>query len=85
MFKTFTKFYRERRDKDESLMRNAHMSQTLEIYRQEMRQQETEIGDLKGKIKQLENTLSQNIEVCKIQHQKSCIFVSRNLFICVPS
>lgn len=55
--------FRERRDKDEALIRNAHMSQTLEIYRQEMRQQDVEVVEMKEKIIQLQKTVAQNLEV----------------------
>ncbi|XP_077292191.1 golgin 97 isoform X2 [Arctopsyche grandis] len=56
------RYDKERRDKDEALIRNAHMSQTLEIYRQEMRQQDVEVVELKEKIANLTLTVAQNLE-----------------------
>lgn len=56
-------FFREKREKDEALLRNAHMSQTIELSQCDVRYQETEITDLKAKITELETLIAQHKEV----------------------
>ncbi|XP_028033393.1 golgin subfamily A member 1 isoform X2 [Bombyx mandarina] len=56
------KFEKEKREKDEALLRNAHMSQTIEMSQCNVRYQETEIADLKAKITELEGLISQHRE-----------------------
>lgn len=56
---------RESREKDEALLRNAHMSQSIEMSQCEVRYQETEIADLKAKVVELEVLIAQHKEVLR--------------------
>lgn len=57
---------REKREKDEALLRNAHMSQNIEMSQCNVRYLESEIVDLKTKISELERTIAQHREVIPI-------------------
>ncbi|XP_035446240.1 golgin subfamily A member 1 isoform X3 [Spodoptera frugiperda] len=64
------KFDKEKREKDEALLRNAHMSQTIEMSQCNVRYQETEIADLKSKIAELEGLIAQHKE-----NQAACMLI----------
>nr|XP_012548446.1 golgin subfamily A member 1 isoform X3 [Bombyx mori] len=67
------KFEKEKREKDEALLRNAHMSQTIEMGQCNVRYQETEIADLKAKITELEGLISQHRE-----NQAECMLIKQS-------
>ncbi|XP_063891234.1 golgin subfamily A member 1 isoform X3 [Helicoverpa armigera] len=67
------KFDKEKREKDEALLRNAHMSQTIEMSQCNVRYQETEIVDLKAKITELEGLIAQHKE-----NQAACMLIKEN-------
>lgn len=67
------KFDKEKREKDEALLRNAHMSQTIEMSQCNVRYQETEIVDLKNKITELERLIAQHKE-----NQAACMLIKEN-------
>ncbi|XP_037297581.1 golgin subfamily A member 1 isoform X2 [Manduca sexta] len=67
------KFEKEKREKDEALLRNAHMSQTIEMSQCNVRYQETEIADLKAKITELEGVIAQHKE-----NQATCMLIKEN-------
>lgn len=67
------KYEKEKREKDEALLRNAHMSQSIEMSQCDVRYQETEITELKTKILQLENLISQHKE-----NQATCMIIKEN-------
>ncbi|KAK6618916.1 hypothetical protein RUM44_003297 [Polyplax serrata] len=48
---------KERREKDEMMMRNAQISQEVELSKQELRKQEMETSELHSKIRELESSL----------------------------
>ncbi|CAH0700732.1 unnamed protein product [Spodoptera exigua] len=64
------KFDKEKREKDEALLRNAHMSQTIEMSQCNVRYQETEIAELKSKIAELEGLIAQHKE-----NQAACMLI----------
>ena len=49
---------RERREKDETLLRNAQVNQQVELAKQELREQEQECTELHNRISVMEQTLS---------------------------
>lgn len=57
---------REKREKDEALLRNAHMSQNIEMSQCNVRYLEDEIVELKTKITDLEGVIAQHKEVFNI-------------------
>lgn len=57
--------HREKREKDNALLRNAHMSQNMEMSQCNVRYQETEIIELRNKISELDNLIAQHKEVSK--------------------
>ncbi|XP_049873386.1 golgin subfamily A member 1 isoform X2 [Pectinophora gossypiella] len=67
------KFDKEKREKDEALLRNAHMSQSIEMSQCNVRYQETEITDLKAKIAELEALLAQHKE-----NQAACMLIKEH-------
>ncbi|XP_047041737.1 golgin subfamily A member 1 isoform X2 [Helicoverpa zea] len=67
------KFDKEKREKDEALLRNAHMSQTIEMSQCNVRYQETEIVDLKAKITELEGLIAQHKE-----NQAACMLIKES-------
>ncbi|KAJ0181728.1 hypothetical protein K1T71_002450 [Dendrolimus kikuchii] len=67
------KFDKEKREKDEALLRNAHMSQTIEMSQCNVRYQETEITDLKAKVAELERLVGQHKE-----NQAACMLIKEN-------
>lgn len=66
LYNYFIEYSREKREKDEALLRNAHMSQNIEMSQCNVRYQETEIVDLKAKITELEGIIAQHKEVTYI-------------------
>lgn len=67
------KFDREKRDKDEALLRNAHMSQTIEMSQCNVRYHQTEVADLKQKIAELDSLIAQHKE-----NQAACMLIKEN-------
>ncbi|XP_026757223.2 golgin subfamily A member 1 isoform X2 [Galleria mellonella] len=67
------KYEKEKREKDEALLRNAHMSQSVEMSQCNVRYQESEIGELKAKIVELEALLAQHKE-----NQAECMLIKQN-------
>ncbi|XP_050361773.1 golgin subfamily A member 1 isoform X2 [Nymphalis io] len=67
------KFDKEKREKDEALLRNAHMSQNIEMSQCNVRYLETEIVDLKNKIAELEGVIAQHKE-----NQAECMIIKEN-------
>ncbi|XP_047544473.1 golgin subfamily A member 1-like isoform X2 [Vanessa atalanta] len=67
------KFDKEKREKDEALLRNAHMSQNIEMSQCNVRYLETEIVDLKTKITELEGVIAQHKE-----NQAECMIIKEN-------
>ncbi|XP_026328202.1 golgin subfamily A member 1-like isoform X2 [Hyposmocoma kahamanoa] len=67
------KYDKEKREKDEALLRNAHMSQSIEMSQCNVRYQETEITDLKAKITELEGIVAQHKEI-----QAECMLIKEN-------
>ncbi|CAH2104828.1 unnamed protein product [Euphydryas editha] len=67
------KFDREKREKDEALLRNAHMSQNIEMSQCNVRYLETEIVELKTKITELEGVIAQHKE-----NQAECMIIKEN-------
>ncbi|XP_022125782.2 spindle assembly abnormal protein 6 homolog isoform X2 [Pieris rapae] len=67
------KFDKERREKDEALLRNAHISQSVEKSLCNVRFLESETTDLKSKITELEGIISQHKE-----NQASCMLIKEN-------
>ncbi|CAH0603271.1 unnamed protein product [Chrysodeixis includens] len=67
------KFDKEKREKDEALLRNAHMSQSIEMSQCNVRYQETEISELKAKIKELDALIAQHKE-----NQAACMLIKEN-------
>ncbi|XP_034828249.1 golgin subfamily A member 1-like isoform X3 [Maniola hyperantus] len=67
------KFDKEKREKDEALLRNAHMSQNVEMSQCNVRYLETEIVDLKAKITELEAVIAQHKE-----NQAECMIIKEN-------
>ncbi|XP_053607951.1 golgin subfamily A member 1 isoform X2 [Plodia interpunctella] len=61
---------KERREKDEAILRNAHMSQSIEMSQSNVRYQETEIADLKAKMTELEAVIAQHKE-----NQAACMLI----------
>ncbi|CAB3231209.1 unnamed protein product [Arctia plantaginis] len=64
------KFDKEKREKDEALLRNAHMSQTIEMSQCNVRYHQTEVADLKQKITELEAVIAQHKE-----NQAACMLI----------
>ncbi|XP_028162708.1 golgin subfamily A member 1 isoform X2 [Ostrinia furnacalis] len=64
---------KEKREKDEALLRNAHMSQSIEMSQCNVRYQETEITDLKAKVVELETLIAQHKE-----NQAACMLIKEN-------
>ncbi|XP_063838764.1 golgin subfamily A member 1 [Ostrinia nubilalis] len=64
---------KEKREKDEALLRNAHMSQSIEMSQCNVRYQETEITDLKAKVAELETLIAQHKE-----NQAACMLIKEN-------
>lgn len=54
---------KERREKDEMMMRNAQISQEVELSKQELRKQEMETSELHSKIRELESSLKDKQKV----------------------
>ncbi|CAH0726568.1 unnamed protein product, partial [Brenthis ino] len=67
------KFDKEKREKDEALLRNAHMSQNIEMSQCNVRYLETEVVDLKAKISELEAVIAQHKE-----NQAECMIIKEN-------
>ncbi|XP_047987860.1 golgin subfamily A member 1 isoform X3 [Leguminivora glycinivorella] len=67
------KYDKEKREKDEALLRNAHMSQTIEMSQCDVRYQEAEIAELKAKIAELEVLIAQHKE-----NQAACMLIKEN-------
>ncbi|XP_047510055.1 golgin subfamily A member 1 isoform X2 [Pieris napi] len=67
------KFDKERREKDEALLRNAHISQDVEKSLCNVRFLESETTELKSKITELEGIISQHKE-----NQASCMLIKEN-------
>ncbi|XP_013200605.1 golgin subfamily A member 1 [Amyelois transitella] len=67
------KYDMERREKDEAILRNAHMSQSIEMCQSNVRYQETEISDLKARIAELEAVIAQHKE-----NQAACMLIKEN-------
>ncbi|XP_041977112.1 golgin subfamily A member 1 isoform X3 [Aricia agestis] len=67
------KFDKEKREKDEALLRNAHMSQSMEMSQCNVRYLETEVVDLKSKVAELEAVIAQHKEV-----QAECMVIKEN-------
>ncbi|XP_045765916.1 golgin subfamily A member 1 isoform X3 [Maniola jurtina] len=67
------KFDKEKREKDEALLRNAHMSQNVEMSQCNVRYLETEVVDLKAKITELEAVIAQHKE-----NQAECMIIKEN-------
>ncbi|KAJ2953515.1 hypothetical protein O0L34_g1116 [Tuta absoluta] len=67
------KYDKEKREKDEALLRNAHMSQTIEMSQCNVRYQETEIAELKAKIAELESLIAQHKE-----NQAECMLIKES-------
>ncbi|CAF4767710.1 unnamed protein product [Pieris macdunnoughi] len=67
------KFDKERREKDEALLRNAHISQNVEKSLCNVRFLESETTELKSKITELEGIISQHKE-----NQASCMLIKEN-------
>ncbi|XP_063529738.1 golgin subfamily A member 1-like isoform X3 [Cydia strobilella] len=67
------KYDKEKREKDEALLRNAHMSQTIEMSQCDVRYQEDEIAELKAKIAELEALIAQHKE-----NQAACMLIKEN-------
>ncbi|XP_063617773.1 golgin subfamily A member 1-like isoform X3 [Cydia splendana] len=67
------KYDKEKREKDEALLRNAHMSQTIEMSQCDVRYQEAEIAELKAKIVELETLIAQHKE-----NQAACMLIKEN-------
>ncbi|KAL4715086.1 hypothetical protein ACJJTC_012133 [Scirpophaga incertulas] len=67
------KFDREKREKDEVMLRNAHMSQTIEMSQCNVRYQETEIAELKAKVVELSSLVAQHKE-----NQAACMIIQEN-------
>lgn len=55
---------KEQREKDEVLMRNAQVSQEVEIAKQELRANQRDADELYGKTSSLENKLKEKSQVC---------------------
>ncbi|KAL0894637.1 hypothetical protein ABMA27_013191 [Loxostege sticticalis] len=64
---------KEKREKDEALLRNAHMSQSIEMSQCNVRYQETEIAELKAKVAELETLIAQHKE-----NQAACMLIKEN-------
>ncbi|XP_023953025.1 golgin subfamily A member 1 isoform X3 [Bicyclus anynana] len=67
------KFDKEKREKDEALLRNAHISQSVEMSHCNVRYLETEIVDLKQKITDLEAVIAQHKE-----NQAECMIIKES-------
>ncbi|GBP23072.1 Golgin subfamily A member 1 [Eumeta japonica] len=67
------KYDKERREKDEALLRNAHMSQTIELSQCDVRYQRGEIADLKAKLEDLDAAVAQHKE-----NQANCMLIKEN-------
>ncbi|XP_072936488.1 uncharacterized protein [Epargyreus clarus] len=67
------KFDKEKREKDEALLRNAHMSQNIEMSKCNERYLESEVTDLKAKITELEGIIAQHKE-----NQAACMLIKEN-------
>ncbi|XP_063376140.1 golgin subfamily A member 1-like isoform X3 [Cydia fagiglandana] len=67
------KYDKEKREKDDALLRNAHMSQTIEMSQCDVRYQEAEIAELKAKIVELETLIAQHKE-----NQAACMLIKEN-------
>ncbi|CAH0404709.1 unnamed protein product [Chilo suppressalis] len=67
------KYDKERREKDEALLRNAHMSQTIEMSQCNVRYQEVEINELKAKITELNSLIAEHKE-----NQAACMLIKEN-------
>ncbi|XP_059059388.1 golgin subfamily A member 1 isoform X3 [Achroia grisella] len=67
------KYDKEKREKDEALLRNAHMSQSVEMSQCNVRYQESEISELKVKITELESLIAQHKE-----NQAACMLIKEN-------
>ncbi|XP_045458726.1 golgin subfamily A member 1-like [Melitaea cinxia] len=67
------KFDKEKREKDEALLRNAHMSQNIEMSQCNVRYLEDEIVELKTKITDLEGVIAQHKE-----NQAECMIIKEN-------
>lgn len=57
-------YEKEQREKDEVLLRNAQVSQEVEIAKQELRAQHRDADDLYGKTSSLEKKLKEKSQVC---------------------
>ncbi|XP_075992104.1 uncharacterized protein LOC142987313 isoform X2 [Anticarsia gemmatalis] len=67
------KFDKEKREKDEALLRNAHMSQTIEMSQCNVRYHQTEVADLRQKITELDSLIAQHKE-----NQAACMLIKEN-------
>ncbi|XP_063358622.1 golgin subfamily A member 1 [Cydia amplana] len=67
------KYDKEKREKDEALLRNAHMSQTIEMSQCDVRYQEAENNELKAKVAELEALVAQHKE-----NQAACMIIKEN-------
>ncbi|KAM3962819.1 golgin 97 [Aphomia sociella] len=67
------KYDKEKREKDEAILRNAHMSQSVEMSQCNVRYQESEISELKSKITELEAIIAQHKE-----NQAACMLIKEN-------
>nr|XP_032529831.1 golgin subfamily A member 1-like isoform X2 [Danaus plexippus plexippus] len=67
------KYEKERREKDEALLRNAHMSQNIEMSQCNVRYLENEVVDLKAKITEVESIVAQHRE-----NQAECLIIKEN-------
>ncbi|CAG9567338.1 unnamed protein product [Danaus chrysippus] len=67
------KYEKERREKDEALLRNAHMSQNIEMSQCNVRYLENEVVDLKAKITEVESVVAQHRE-----NQAECLIIKEN-------
>ncbi|XP_039764867.1 golgin subfamily A member 1 isoform X3 [Pararge aegeria] len=67
------KLDKEKREKDEALLRNAHMSQNMEMSQCNIRYFETEIVDLRANITELEAVIAQHKE-----NQAECMIIKEN-------
>ncbi|CAH2066413.1 unnamed protein product, partial [Iphiclides podalirius] len=67
------KFDKEKREKDEALLRNAHMSQSIEMSQCNVRYLESESNELRTKINDLESLIAQHKE-----NQATCMIIKEN-------
>ncbi|XP_068621235.1 golgin subfamily A member 1-like isoform X3 [Battus philenor] len=67
------KYDKEKREKDEALLRNAHMSQSVEMSQCNVRYLESETNELRAKITELEAVIAQHKE-----NQAACMVIKEN-------